>query len=207
MRLDVEHRRAARLREQHAQAEPGEVRGAEPLHRAECRRVGGQQRGDAGDRQPHQHLVAGDHAHRRGEAAADPALAGRRDQREVAGSRDHQEDNHRDDERAVIRNPEHRSLPPVGTPHPSDKPDPIDARARFLALLRGALGRRLVRASRAGASVGERRWRRRWRSAARRRSPGAVARGAPAAVRAHACDPRRREEPRRRRGDRGGRMR
>jgi hypothetical protein len=106
---DLQHRRVARLGEEHAQAEPGEVAGAEPLDAAKRRRVRGEQRGDAGDREPHQHLVAGDDAERRGEAAANAALAGRGDEGEVAGARDHQEDDHGDHERRVVGDSEHGS--------------------------------------------------------------------------------------------------
>ena len=99
---DVQHRLVAGLGEDHAQAQPGEVGRAEPLHRAKRRRICGQQRRHAGDRQPHQHLVADDDAERRRQAAADAALAGGGDEGEVAGPRDHQEDDHGDDERCVV---------------------------------------------------------------------------------------------------------
>ena len=46
--LDVEQRRGARLCEQHAQAEPGQVGGAAPLDGGKGRRVCGEQRGDPG---------------------------------------------------------------------------------------------------------------------------------------------------------------
>jgi hypothetical protein len=82
---DVQDRCRAGLGEQQAQAEPGQVGGAEPLHRLEGRRVGGEQGRDAGDRQPHEDLIARDHAERGRQAAGDAALARRRDEREVPG--------------------------------------------------------------------------------------------------------------------------
>jgi hypothetical protein len=70
-RLDA-HRRSGRVtaREQQLQADPTEVERTGELHRAEHLRVRRQQRRDARDREPQQHLIAGDEPECRGCAGA-----------------------------------------------------------------------------------------------------------------------------------------
>ena len=61
---------------QHADGEPQQVGRAHPLHDGERRRVGLQQRRDAGRGQGHQHRVAGPHPRRAGVPAPDPPPGG-----------------------------------------------------------------------------------------------------------------------------------
>ncbi|MOA61892.1 hypothetical protein D3C78_1871480 [compost metagenome] len=70
-------------------------------------RVGGQQGGDTGYRQPQQHLVTHDNATGRGQACLDTALAGGGDQVEIARAGDGQKNEEGDDERAVVGDAKH----------------------------------------------------------------------------------------------------
>ena len=79
---DVGARGRRRFGGQHLEAQPGQV-GAQPLHGKKGGGVGHQQRGHAGHGQPHQHLVAGDHAQGGGQTAH-ATFAGGGDQRQVA---------------------------------------------------------------------------------------------------------------------------
>ena len=77
---------------------------------AKAGRVRGEQRGDPSYRSPHQHLVAEDDANVAARPPAHAALGGRGEQGEVARAGDGQEDQHGDDKRAVIGDPEHAQL-------------------------------------------------------------------------------------------------
>ncbi|MPN14167.1 hypothetical protein SDC9_161493 [bioreactor metagenome] len=111
VRLDVEQRRSARLGEEHAQAEPGQVGGAAPLDGGKGRRVCGEQRGDTGHRRPHQHLVARNHAEGTGHSTANAALASGGDQRQISRAWNAQENDDRGGERAVVGNAKHGEAP------------------------------------------------------------------------------------------------
>src|SRR4051812_33902601 len=107
MRRDVQYRSAALSRKQHAAAQPGKVRSAQPLHGAESAGISVQNCGDAANRQPQQYLIAKNHAAGCGDTAGDPALARGGNQTEIARPRQHQKNNDGGDKGAVIDNSRH----------------------------------------------------------------------------------------------------
>jgi hypothetical protein len=106
-RADVQYRRRAGAGEDHSRAQPGEVCRPKPLDRAEGGGVSSQQRSDARHRQPQKHLVPEDDTQRGRQTADDPALSGGGDERQVSWTRNDEQDDEGDDERAVIGNAEH----------------------------------------------------------------------------------------------------
>ena len=107
--LDLQNGAIARFRYQHLDAQPGQINRAHPLHRVKSRWIRRHDGRHSGDGRPHQHLVASDHTERRTDAAGDATLAGRGDQRQVAGAGNQQKNDDGDDKRAVVGHANERS--------------------------------------------------------------------------------------------------
>jgi len=109
-RPNVQDGRIAGLGRQHLPAQPGQVHSAQPLNGHKRRRVGGQHRRHTRHRQPHQHLVPGNHTQSGHEAPGHATFAGGGDQGQIARTRNGQKHHNGRHKCAVIRDAEKHGL-------------------------------------------------------------------------------------------------